>query len=255
MDAGRIRTDHQPACSCLPTQCHARPAAGGARGGADLMPPESSLAGKMQGLAGRVAVITEASRNIGRSLALGFAEHGAKVVVADLDLDQATAVADQIEAAGGEALPLCVDISDRDRVFGMADAIRSQFGRIDILVNNASRLNDLQRVPFQQIDPAEWRSTLDVNVTGTFHCIRAIEPDMRAQNWGRIVNVSSGTVRMGRPHFLHYVTSKSALIGMIWSLARELGPHGITVNTLLAGVVFTADQRNRLPENYKTMIV
>jgi NAD(P)-dependent dehydrogenase (short-subunit alcohol dehydrogenase family) len=93
------------------------------------MPPEISPTGKMQGLAGRVAVVTGASRNIGRSLALGFAEHGAKVVVADLDLDQATAVAGQIEAAGGEALPLRVDISDRDRVSGMADAIRSRFGR------------------------------------------------------------------------------------------------------------------------------
>jgi len=177
------------------------------------------------------------------------------VGVADLDPAAAESVVAEIVALGGEALALSVDIGDRARVAAMAEAVRTRFKRIDILVNNAARFNDLQRVPFQQIEPAEWDSALGVNVTGTFSCIRAVEADMRAQGWGRIVNVSSGSVRMGRPDFLHYVTSKSALIGMSRSLARELGPHGVTVNTLLPGVVFTADQLANLPASYRTMIL
>lgn len=207
------------------------------------------------GVVGRVAIITGAGRNIGRALALGFAAAGAKVVVADRDHVGAAEVAHEIEAKGGVGLPVEVDIGDSDSGARMADTVAARFGRIDILVNNASRFNDLARVPFQAIDLAEWRSTLEVNVTGTFQCIRAVEPSMRAQRWGRIVNVSSGTVRMGRVDFLHYVTSKSALIGMTRSLARELGPHGITVNTLLPGVVFTEDQQKNLRPDYRSMIL
>lgn len=211
--------------------------------------------GRMSGLNGRVAIVTGASRNIGRALALGFATQGTKVVVADLELGKAELVADEIRALGAEALPIAVDIGDIRTILRLADAVHAQFGRIDILINNASRFNDLTRGPFQEIDQREWQSALDVNVTGTFNCIKAVEKRMREQRWGRIVNVSSGAVRMGRPDFLHYVTSKSALIGMTRSLARELGPHGVTANTLLPGVVFTEDQRNRLPEQYQRMIL
>lgn len=210
---------------------------------------------RMSGLDGRVAIVTGASRNIGRALALGFGAQGTKVVVADLELGKAELVAGEIQALGAEALPVAVDIGDAEAVQRMVNAAHARFGRIDILVNNASRFNDLTRGPFQQIDPREWQSALDVNVTGTFNCIRTVEGRMRERRWGRIVNVSSGSVRMGRPDFLHYVTSKSALIGMTRSLARELGPYGITVNTLLPGVVFTEDQRHSLPEQYQRMIL
>lgn len=137
----------------------------------------------------------------------------------------------------------------------MMRQVLDRFNRVDILVNNASRFNDLTRGPFQKIPESEWRSALDVNVTGTFNCVRAVERHMRHQKWGRIVNVSSGSVRMGRPDFLHYVTSKPALIGMTRSLARELGPVGITVNTLLPGVVFTEDQRKYLEPEYQAAIL
>lgn len=203
----------------------------------------------------RVAIVTGGGRNIGRAIALAFAARRDRVVVADLDADNARGVAREIESAGGQAIGVAVDIGNSGSVAAMTDTVRQRFGGADILVNNASRFNDLHRVPFQEIAMEEWRSVMDVNVTGTFACIKAVEAGMRDRKWGRIVNVSSGTVRMGRPDFLHYVTSKSALIGMSRSLARELGPHGITVNTLLPGVVFTADQRRTLKPDYQDMIL
>jgi 3-oxoacyl-[acyl-carrier protein] reductase len=206
-------------------------------------------------LANRVAVVTGAGRNIGRALALALAAEGAAVVVADLDGAAAGSVAREIDAAGGAALGVTVDIGDYATIEAMRKAAEEKFGRVDILVNNAARFNDLARVPFEQIDMDEWRSVMDVNITGAFACVRAFSPGMRARKWGRIVNVSSGTVRMGRPDFLHYVTSKSALIGMSRSLARELGPDGVTVNTLLPGVVLTEDQRHRLSPQYQTAIL
>lgn len=207
------------------------------------------------GVSERVAIVTGGGRNIGRAMALGLSAAGASVVVADLDAPKAMTVAREIEAAGGRSLAVTVDIGDRTSVERMVEQALSRFQRVEILVNNASRFNDLTRGPFQEISDSEWRSALDVNVTGTFHCVRAVEAHMRQQRWGRIVNVSSGTVRMGRPDFLHYVTSKSALIGMTRSLARELGPFGITVNVLLPGVVFTDDQRKSLTPDYQAAIL
>lgn len=206
-------------------------------------------------ISGRIAIVTGGGRNIGRAMALGLSAVGAGVVVADLDAANADTVVREIEAAGGRALAVAVDISDRASVERMVGQALDCFQRVDILVNNASRFNDLTRGPFQQISESEWRSALDVNVTGTFHCVRAVEAHLRQQRWGRIVNVSSGTVRMGRPDFLHYVTSKSALIGMTRSLARELGPFGITANILLPGVVFTNDQRKSLTPDYQAAIL
>lgn len=207
------------------------------------------------GLSGRVAVITGGGRNIGRALSLGFATAAAHVIVADISHENAKNVSQEIEAGGGSSLAAFVDIGEKETIVRMVQTVLQRFGRIDILVNNASRFNDLTRGPFQEISDSEWRSVLDVNVTGTFACVREIEPIMRANKWGRIVNFSSGTVRMGRPDFLHYVTSKSALIGMSRSLARELGPHGITVNTILPGVVFTDDQIKILKPDYQKMIL
>jgi len=206
-------------------------------------------------LDGRVAVVTGGGRNIGRALALGLAECGAAVVAADIAADDAQAVAADIEAAGGAALPIGLDIADRAAVQAMAEAVMDRFGRVDILINNAALFSALGYRDFWDIPEDEWDRVIETNVTGTFNCVRAVEGAMRAAGWGRIVNVSSGTVRMGRPHFLHYVSSKAALVGMSRSLARELGPFGITVNTLLPGVVLHETQRARLPDEYKAAIL
>ena len=212
-------------------------------------------AAKGNGLGGRVAIVTGGGRNIGRALALGFARAGAIPVIADLNLDDAAAIAGEIESEGLRALPVRVDVALADSVGGMIEAALGAFGRIDILVNNAAKFSELQYREFAHIPLDEWKAVLDVNVTGTFLCVRAAVPHMRNGGWGRIVNVASGSIRMGRPNFLHYVSSKSAIVGMTRSLARELGPHGITVNTLLPGVVFTELQRQRLPEDYQRMIL
>jgi 3-oxoacyl-[acyl-carrier protein] reductase len=207
------------------------------------------------GLAGRVAIVTGGGRNIGRALALGFAQAGAIPVIADLNGDEARSLAREVEAQGSRALGLQVDIASPDSVEAMIGAALGAYGRIDVLVNNAAKFSELEYRAFTRIPLEEWKAVLDVNVTGTFLCVRAVEPHMREAGWGRIVNVASGSIRMGRPYFLHYVSSKSALVGMTRSLARELGPHGITVNTLLPGVVFTELQRQRLSEDYQRMIL
>lgn len=206
-------------------------------------------------LEGRVALVTGAGRNIGRAAALGLARAGAAVAVADLRDELAASVAREIEALGGQALAVQADIGEPASVEAMVAATVARFGRLDVLVNNAAKFTELAYRPFDAIPQEEWDAVLRVNVTGTFQAIRAAVPHMRRHRWGRIVNVSSGTYRMGRPLFLHYVSSKAALMGMSRSLARELGPDGITVNTVLPGVVFTDIQRSRLPEEYQAMIL
>jgi 3-oxoacyl-[acyl-carrier protein] reductase len=198
----------------------------------------------------RAAIVTGGGRNIGRAAALELARQGWQVVVADLDGATAAHTAQEIGGLG-----LQVDIGSRESVQAMVEAALARFGRIDALVNNAAKFTELAYRPFEEIPDAEWDAVLHTNLTGTMYCIRACVPDMRKRRWGRIVNLSSGTYRMGRPNFLHYVSTKAGLTGMSRSLARELGPYGITVNTVLPGVVFTANQKRRLPEEYQRMII
>ena len=198
----------------------------------------------------RVAIVTGAGGSIGRAAALELARQGWRVVAADLDHAAAADTATQTEG-----LAVGVDIGSLNAVRAMAGKVIEAFGRIDALVNNAARFTELAYRPFDEIPDAEWDAVLHTNLTGTMYCIRACVPDMKKRRWGRIVNISSGTYRMGRPNFLHYVSTKAGLMGMSRSLARELGPSGITVNTVLPGVVFTEHQKRRLPEDYQRMIL
>jgi len=206
-------------------------------------------------LDGRAAVITGAGRNIGRACAMRLAERGASVAVADRDPANAEAVAKEITAAGGNAVAFALDIASRESVEAMAAGVVERFGSLDILVNNAAKFSELTYKPFEEIPLEEWDAVIHTNITGTFYCVRAAVPHMKPRRWGRIVNISSGTYRMGRPWFLHYVSTKASMMGMSRSLARELGPHGITVNTVLPGVVLHGVQRGRLPDDYKKMIL
>lgn len=221
----------------------------------DRKPEAGTSAGAAYGLEGRVALITGGGRNLGEAISLGFASVGAIPVIMDLDLQNAEGVAHKVVVGGGRALALKVDVSKQEEVEAAVARVMRELGRIDVLVNNAAKFSELKYQDFAQIPMDEWRAVLDVNITGVFICVRAVDPHMRAARWGRIVNISSGTVRMGRPHFLHYVSSKSALLGMGRSLARELGPFGITVNTVLPGVVFTALQQQRLDQAYRSFIL
>jgi 3-oxoacyl-[acyl-carrier protein] reductase len=129
----------------------------------------------------------------------------------------------------------------------MASTVLEKHARIDVLVNNAAIFATLKKVPFDQIPLQEWDQVLRVNVTGSYLCACAVAPAMRKAEWGRIINISSDSVPRGVPNYLHYVTSKSAVIGMTNSLARELGPFGITVNCIRPGATATEVDRTHNP--------
>ncbi len=183
----------------------------------------------------KVAIVTGGARNIGAVYARTLAGEGARVVVADV-LD-GSAAARAIRDAGGEAVSVEVDVSREDDTLHMAKAAMDAFGRIDLLVNNAAIYVSIQRRPFHEISAEEWDRVTAVNIKGVFLCAKAVFPHMRDQGGGRIINISSNTVMAGTPNFLHYVASKSALIGMTRSMARELGAHGISVNAIAPGLV------------------
>jgi NAD(P)-dependent dehydrogenase (short-subunit alcohol dehydrogenase family) len=181
-------------------------------------------------LDGRVSIVTGGAQGIGRAYCLGLAAEGSAVVVADVQ--DGSAVVGEISARGGEALAVQADVSDPTAAAAMAEAAVDRFGRIDALVNNAAYFKQAQRGPFTAIGVAEWDRAFAVNVRGTWLCCRAVHPQMRQQGYGKIVNVSSNTPYKGVPGFLHYTSSKSAIIGLTRALAREVGGDGIAVNTV-----------------------
>jgi NAD(P)-dependent dehydrogenase (short-subunit alcohol dehydrogenase family) len=191
----------------------------------------------------RVVVVTGAGQGIGRELSRQFAAAGATVVVADINRTNAHHVRREIESSGGKAMAVAVDIGDRASVEAMSEATVVQLGRIDVLINNAAIFATLAKKPFWEISVDEWERVIRVNVTGVFLSVCAVLPMMRRQKWGRIINVSSDSVPKGVPNYLHYVSSKSAIIGMTNAMARELGPYGITVNCIRPGGVATEVDR------------
>ena len=183
----------------------------------------------------KVAIVTGAARNIGAVYARALAAEGARVVVADV-LDGAD-TARAIREAGGQAVSVEADVSREDDTLRIARTALDAFGRIDILVNNAAIYLSINRRPFYEISAEEWDRVTAVNIKGVFLCAKAVFPHMRDQGGGKIINISSNTVMAGTPDFLHYIASKSALVGMTRSMARELGTHGINVNAIAPGLV------------------
>jgi len=182
----------------------------------------------------KVAIVTGAGSGIGKALAMRLASDGAAVVVADLQkYDQSAA--EIAKATGSRTLGIETDVSVEDQVARMASQAMKTFGRIDILVNNAAIFSTLELRSFEKISAAEWRKVMDVNTLGVFLCCRACAPHMRAAGGGRIINLASGAPLKGVPLFLHYVSSKGAVIAMTRGLARELGKDRITVNALAPG--------------------
>ncbi len=187
----------------------------------------------------RVVIITGAGQGLGRDYALAFAKAGAIPVLAEINTDNLRKVAAEIEAAGGRALAVETDVGDPDSVNAMVAQTLEAFGRVDVLVNNAAIFASIPRRPFDEIPFEEWNRVIHVNITGSYLCASAVAPAMRKAGAGRIINISSGTVPQGVPGFLHYVTSKSAIVGMTRVMARELGDHNINVNTVMPGYTQT----------------
>jgi NAD(P)-dependent dehydrogenase (short-subunit alcohol dehydrogenase family) len=186
----------------------------------------------------RNVVITGGAGGLGRAFAMAFAESGAQVVAADIDIAGARQTAKLIIESGGRALAAQVDVTDPASAERLAQTVAEGLGRVDVLVNNAAIYAGLSRRPFEDIDPAEWDRVMAVNVKGTWLCTAAIVPHMR-QPGGKIVNIASATVMSGSPLWMHYVASKGAVIAMTRVLAREVGERGITANAVAPGFTLT----------------
>jgi 3-oxoacyl-[acyl-carrier protein] reductase len=194
-------------------------------------------------LSGKVAVVTGAGRNIGRAIALALSEGGASVVVnARSNRAEADAVAAEIEAAGGKALVHIGDVGDAKAVQAMADAATRQFGRIDILVNNAALRREK---PFAEMDYAAWREVLDVTLDGAFHCVKACLPSLRQGGAGTIVNIGGLSAHTGAANRAHVVTAKAGIIGFTRALAHDLSSEGITVNCVVPGLIGTPRSKDK----------
>lgn len=188
-------------------------------------------------LDGKVAIVTGAERGLGREYALRLADSGANVVCADIN--DCTVTVDAIEAAGGKAISVKVDVSNIAQAEAMASAAVNEWGRIDALVNNAALYANLTGGPFETLDEKEWDACMDVNVKGVWNCCKAVVPAMKEQKGGSIINISSLAAVYGLPFSLHYTVSKAAVIGITRGLARELGRHWIRVNTVAPTAVMT----------------
>jgi len=192
-------------------------------------------------LENRVALVTGGGRGIGKAIAARLHQEGARVAICGTTEPVLAAAAAEI---GPEVLPIVCDVSDAAAVEAMAGRVRERFGKLDILVNNAALMmrhigKERAARPFYRLEEADWDRVMAVNVKGVWLCARAALPDMRAQGWGRIINIGSDTVFMGRGNGLQYVASKAAVVGITHALAFEVGRFGITANTISPGMTQT----------------
>ncbi len=188
-------------------------------------------------LEGRIAIVTGASRGIGRGIAIRLAQEGAKVVVNHRDSkDQAEEVARTIREAGGEAVVMQADVSDFKQAQQLIADVRKQFGRIDILVNNAGTTRDNLIMLMKE---EEWDTVIRTNLKSTFNCSKAVARWMVKQRYGRIVNITSVIGLAGQAGQTNYAASKAGIIGFTKSLAKELGSRNVTVNAVAPGFIPT----------------
>jgi 3-oxoacyl-[acyl-carrier protein] reductase len=209
--------------------------------------PAMDEVSRQRSLEGKVSLITGAGQGIGRAFAGAFAAAGARVIVADVDAAAGEETSAELRSAGHDSIAIAADVTDEQAVEAMAAAAVARFGQIDVLVNNAAIFSTITMKPFDEIELSEWRTVMDVNLTGVFLCCRAVGRRWkRLEAGGSIINVSSATVLGGRPNYLHYVASKAGLVGLTRSLARELGHTGATVNALMPGSVDTGIARDSI---------
>ena len=184
----------------------------------------------------RVAIVTGGGSGIGLAISERLVADGNAVAIFDRDGASAEAAADKITASGGTAIGVTVDVTDRAGIDQGVAEVRQRLGRPTVLVNSAG-MDGFD--PFLKISAEKWARILAVNLTGTFDCCQAVVPDMIEEGWGRIVNISSSSAHSGQPLMTHYVAAKAGVIGFTKALALELGPQGITVNTIPPGFIDT----------------
>ncbi|NBF41734.1 MAG: glucose 1-dehydrogenase [Spirochaetes bacterium] len=181
-------------------------------------------------------IVTGSGRGIGRAIARRFAEEGAAVAICDIDRTTAEATAGEINESGGTALAVELDVRSIESVRAMLDAVVTEWGRVDVLVNNAGITIAKPVVEFTE---EEWERTLDINLKGVFRCSQLVAVQMITQGGGKIINLSSESGKTAKPNFTIYAASKFGVVGFTQGLAQELAPHGITVNAVCPGIVHT----------------
>jgi 3-oxoacyl-[acyl-carrier protein] reductase len=191
----------------------------------------------LQTLQGKVAIITGASRGIGRAIARELAKFGASVVVNYASSSQAAdELVSEITQAGGSAIALAADVSKEEQVDALINAAIEKFNRVDILVNNAGITRDTLLL---RMKPEDWQAVIDLNLTGVFLCTRAASKIMLKQRSGRIINITSVAGLMGNPGQANYSAAKAGVIGFTKTVAKELASRGITVNAVAPGFIAT----------------
>ncbi|MCU1330751.1 MAG: 3-oxoacyl-(acyl-carrier-protein) reductase [Bryobacterales bacterium] len=198
----------------------------------------------------RTALVTGASRGIGKACALDLAKAGNKVALAARQLDKLEEVAAEIRAAGGEAYVVAIDLASQDSIKAAFAKTAAEFGRIDILVNNAGMTKDNLALRMKADD---WNMVLQTNLTGAFFCIQQVISPMMKERWGRIINIASVVGEAGNPGQANYVASKAGLIGLTKSLGQELASRNITVNAVAPGFIET-DMTHVLKDEQKARI-
>ncbi|MDP4008927.1 MAG: SDR family NAD(P)-dependent oxidoreductase [bacterium] len=193
----------------------------------------------MFNLTQKVALVTGAQQGMGKADALALASQGAMVAVTDINQEKCQAVADEIISRGGKAIAFVMDVSKREDVETGVQRVVKEFGRLDILINNAGIFHPK---PFLELTEEEWNQTIDINLKGQFFCAQLAAKEMAKNKWGRIINISSvasGQTGFGVAGGAHYTASKGGVLGLTETLAVELAPLGITVNSVAPGAIDT----------------
>lgn len=188
-------------------------------------------------LTGKIAVVTGSAQGIGQAIATTLAQEGADIVVADLNADRCEETVSRVQELGRKAMAVSVNVGDWDQVKGMIDRVLKDWKRIDILVNNAGITRDGLLLRMKEDD---WQSVLQVNLTGTFFCVKAVVPTMSRQRSGRIVNIASIVGAIGNVGQANYSASKAAVIGLTKTVAREYASRNVTINAVAPGFIDTA---------------
>ncbi|AZK94396.1 MULTISPECIES: SDR family NAD(P)-dependent oxidoreductase [Streptomyces] len=199
-------------------------------------------------LQGRVALVTGGATGIGAAISRALAAAGADVAVNHLaQISEARAVLGDVHREGRTGIEVSADLTDPDAVIALADQIESELGPIGVLVNNAGTY---PRTPWDELGEDQWARAIESNLTIHYRACRAVIPSMADRRWGRIVSIGSINARAGRPGLTAYSTAKAGLIGLTRSLARELGPAGVCVNTVLPGAI-QVEAENCLPAHHR----